>query len=138
MPILAWDGNLSVGIEELDRQHRAFVEVVRKLHDVLTEQGVVELRKAGEQALEGVQDYMREHFPAEEGFMERIGFPGLEEHRRLHRDFALQFDEFHRQYREGLVVLNSEIMKWLQDWFLDHLATEDRKYASFYREGRGT
>ena len=131
MPYIPWDPTWSVGVRELDEQHREFIQVLNELHDVLMAGGFSEVLRARERALDGIDRYVRTHFPAEEEHMERIGYPWLDEHREQHAQFAAQARGYRAASASGEPVLNSELVKAMIDWVHSHLVAEDSKYAAF-------
>lgn len=131
MPCLPWDASLSVGVPALDEQHRAFIQVLNELHEILIAGEFRDVLLARERTLAGIDQYISTHFPAEEEYMAGFGYPFLAEHRRLHEQFAAQVRRYHTAIAGGELVLNSELVKTMINWAREHLATEDRKYANF-------
>lgn len=131
MPYLPWDASLSVNVPELDEQHRAFIGVLNDLHDVLMEGQLQEVFAARGRALAGIERYIDTHFRAEEEYLAGIGYPLLDEHRRLHERFAAEVKGYRAALAAGDQLLNSELVKTMIRWVRDHLAGEDRKYARY-------
>lgn len=131
MPFIPWDSSMSVSVEELDEQHRALVDVLNHLHDVLMDGSFPQVLAAREEALAGLERYVSTHFAAEERYQERIGYPELHAHRRLHEDFSRQVSGYRAAAADGTMILNSDLVKTMIRWVHDHLEEEDRKYARF-------
>jgi hemerythrin len=131
MPFLPWDATMSVHVDELDEQHRALIAVLNHLHDVLMAGTFPQLFAAREEALTGLERYVATHFAAEERYQERIGYPDLPAHRKLHEDFARQVGGYRAASRNDAQVLNSDLVKTMIRWVHDHLVDEDSKYARF-------
>ncbi|HIP91940.1 MAG TPA: hemerythrin, partial [Thermotoga sp.] len=83
-----WKERYKIGAPLVDQQHKelfkrvsAFIQVVQS--DVPWELKVEKVKET----LSFMQRYVIEHFEAEEKFQEEIGYPGLEEHRKIHEQF---------------------------------------------------
>jgi len=131
MPYLPWDSSMSVGVEELDEQHRALVAVLNNLHDALMDGTFSQVLAAREEALAGLERYVTTHFAAEERYQQRIGYPELAAHRKLHEDFTRQVSGYRGAARRGEQVLSSELVRTMLRWVHDHLMDEDSKYARY-------
>lgn len=79
-----WDGALSLGVEQLDLDHR---QIVRRLQQIEGElaAGRLEEARASLRALHGL---LIEHWSTEERWMAETGYPGLPEHRLSHAGFV--------------------------------------------------
>ena len=75
--------------------------------------------------------YVRFHFAQEEEYMQRINYPGLIEHKKIHAKFHVQILDYYNQAQEGKMVLYTEIIKTLRNWLEDHIMNEDNKYGDF-------
>ena len=81
-------------------------------------------------ALEAMQLYAYEHFRFEEEYMQKIHYPNFVKHRRIHKDFDDLIYAYSRDLLEGKIVLNSEIIKIIRNWLVDHILNEDKKFAA--------
>jgi hemerythrin len=131
MPQLEWNDEMSLKIAELDEQHKEWIKIHNRLHDVLTRGAYREVEKIALETLLAMQDYTRMHFKFEEEYMQKIDFPELIEHRRIHRDFDNRIYQFYRDMMNGDMVLNSAIMKTIKNWLVDHIMKEDKKIRHF-------
>lgn len=129
-PPLEWTPKLSVGIVEIDNQHKHLIELLNLLSNALkTGQG----RQIQGDMLRALADYAILHFRTEETYMEQVRFPGLEEHRKEHQDFITKVLEFNEEFHAGNVFLTIEMMKFLREWVEHHIATTDQDYAPYLR-----
>ena len=127
-----WSEDFSIGIEEIDRQHKGFFEAAHRLYDhILNCRG----ERVVEETVEFLRDYAAQHFRAEESFMQEHGFPRIEEHKRLHAQFfegldALMYDLSVFGPSQHLANRALEIV---QDWLIHHITDEDAQYAAYVR-----
>jgi hemerythrin-like metal-binding protein len=131
MPHLEWSESLSVHVEDLDRQHRRFIDMCNDMHDALMAGEPGRIKGTRDETLGNLKAYLQEHFEDEEAYMEKIGYSGIEAHKKEHRDFAVKVDGYITALAGGELVLSSEIMKSMLNWFFDHVAGEDARYRDF-------
>ena len=93
---LTWHEGWALGIEDLDADHREMLRLLNLLFTAgYTSDGIPATPAAGSLApgadplevlarLDAVLKHLRAHFEREEAFLERIGYPQLEEHSGEH------------------------------------------------------
>jgi hemerythrin len=133
--VITWTPELSVGIEEIDNQHRElyrnvglFFEQIRKgngnanLADLFT----------------FLQEYVATHFSLEEKYMTKFhvdgcGYEGAKEHKAEHRAFLRDFTAFKEEILENgpTSLLVDEFQKWILNWMAGHLGKTDRGLGRF-------
>ena len=128
MALFQWDDSLSVGIAEIDRQHRQLVEMMGKLNDEMRKgKG----REVLEKILAGMVNYALLHFETEEKYFAQYTYPEAENHRKIHSAFVDKVSSFKEQYAQGHKGLTIEVMDFLMDWLRNHIKGEDKKYAPY-------
>jgi hemerythrin len=134
-PLFDFQSEFLLGIEEIDAEHRTLVDLLNETH-VLISAG--DRPAARQRFVETLSAYVNEHFAHEEAFMQRIGFPGLEDHRKIHENFKASFSEL----KPLIETYDDEAFrKALGDafaWIVTHIGKTDRRYARFYLEGRSS
>jgi len=132
MPTIEWDDSFSVGHEEIDAQHRKWIAIFNEMHKALLFGKPQDLAQAGRRAMKEMMDYAEYHFSFEEAYMKETGYPGVSDHIRLHRDFRDLVYRYNREMEDGTgLILNTDIIKIIKNWLLNHILKEDRKYADF-------
>lgn len=123
-----WSDVYSIGITEIDEQHRGFFEAAHRLYEgILDREG----RNAVVEAIAFMRDYANRHFQTEEVFMREHDYPGLTDHLRQHAAFFRRLDEL----ENDLMIfgpsqdLADRALDITQDWLIDHIADEDMLYA---------
>ena len=140
MSHVVWDESYSVGDQELDEQHKRWIDIHNRLHDDLLGGSASTLKTLATDALKEMLRYVDHHFACEERYMATIGYPEASAHWRLHKDFDNMIYSLLRDIEDGkMPVLNSELIKILQTWLVNHILVEDRKFADFKkRSGQDT
>lgn len=133
MPFLRWADAHDVGLEVIDVQHRAIVDLINQLGDDL---------KAGRdrdailRSLRALVSFTRKHFAMEESLMARCPGWSLQ---------AAHVDE-HHHLLDDLVSLSLDVdvksmtltMRFLQEWLLRHIDVMDKPLAAWLaRDPRG-
>ena len=128
MPLIEWTEAFSVGDETIDNQHKEWIAIYNKAHERMMGPDGNDFRKTGIEALEAMEEYGRYHFKYEEEYQERIGFHDRDRHRNIHEAFMKRLDQFRLDIHRGKHVLNSEIIKTIENWLKDHILNEDQKF----------
>ena len=124
-----FDAEFRLGIEEIDAEHSKLVGMLNEVHTLLSQGKRAEARTYFSQAL-GL--YVNEHFSHEEAFMERIGFPQLEEHRKIHENFKKAFQDQQPLIESQDDTAFRYALTDAYTWIITHIGKTDRKYAKFY------
>lgn len=128
MAMFQWDDSLSVGIAEIDKQHRQLVEMISKLND---EMRLGKGKEVLEKILNGMVNYALMHFETEEKYFLKYGYADAENHRQVHHTFVKKVSDFRAQFSNGRIGLTIEVMDFLIEWLQKHIKGEDKKYAPF-------
>lgn len=126
---IVWSDDSKVGFPIIDEQHRGIVSTINSLHYFIrTGQG----REIIKPTLIMLEQYIEVHLKTEEALMEEAGYPALEEHIELHRELV---DKTKRLSDDAGMDMDSDmVLKFLKEWWLGHINTEDRKCAPFLRK----
>ncbi|HET6720510.1 MAG TPA: bacteriohemerythrin, partial [Rhodocyclaceae bacterium] len=80
---LEWQDSFSVGIKEVDDQHRTLVELLNQLHTAIRERRGSD---ACRETLDRLAEYTITHFQLEERLMQASNYAGFDVHKRQHED----------------------------------------------------
>lgn len=124
---LSWSDEYSVGVEDIDAQHKTLFALIEKLRDAIH-------AKRGSAACVEILDelvtYTQEHFTLEEAFMRGCGFPDHAAHEERHRELIATVSNM-RQKIAGGAAISFELLHFLRTWLTKHILTEDKAYALF-------
>jgi hemerythrin len=133
-----WTPQLSVGVEDIDEQHR---ELYRRVNLFL--EALADRRGRGElePLLAYLDSYVREHFGLEQKLMELSGYAGLGEHLAEHHRFGCDLRSLRAEIeRDGPTFgVARQVVVLLVDWLKRHLETTDWKFGAHlasFRRGR--
>ena len=133
MGLIQWSEKYSVGNELIDEQHKKWIEIYNTAHEKMMSSDETLFRSIGVDALTEMKAYAEYHFSSEENFMESIGFDQLESHKRLHNVFRNRIEKIILDIHKGNHVLNSEIIKTVENWLVNHILTEDQKIKTLIK-----
>ncbi|MEN8166535.1 MAG: bacteriohemerythrin [Pseudomonadota bacterium] len=120
---------LSVGIEEIDEQHKVLVELVNRMHDAIHQRHGSDVVKG---ILAELTDYTRIHFAVEESLMRILNYPGYEEHKAIHEELLTHVIELREKVESGKTAIGFELMHFLKNWLTKHIMEEDMQYSGFF------
>lgn len=128
-PLIVWSDELSVGIEEIDAQHKVLVDLLNQLHiAILTQHGSAEaMHVLGE-----LIDYTRIHFAVEESLMRVLGYPDYEAHKAGHEQLLQQVMDLQRRLLEEGHGITFELLHFLKRWLSVHIMESDRAYSPYF------
>lgn len=129
MTFITWsDEQFSLKIPHVDEQHKHLVELVNRMYRAVA---AGEERSTLEQILEELIDYTVYHFRTEEELFIRYHYPGFQLHKRQHDELTRQVSEFQNQFAEGSATLSFEVMDFLHQWLVNHMAGSDREFLYY-------
>ncbi len=130
---IQWDDSLSTGVNEIDEQHKKLIELHNHMHSSILGLNGEDSDAVTKDVVKEMMDYTEYHFKCEQEYMEKIGYPDLIFHIRLHSLFK---DEIYQHFRaaiDGKYILPTQVIKLIKQWFHDHITTEDKKIGEFQR-----
>jgi hemerythrin len=128
MPLIQWDETMSVGMDELDDQHRELIDLINETYEAIQRNDAPLMTSL----IDKMRDYSVVHFQAEEAVLRSCDYPGSEVHADQHRAFTDKVDDFRR---DMFVKTNlSQIFIFLSRWLTNHIMHEDRKFTPWLPE----
>ncbi len=116
MPLIEWTDDMSVGLTELDNDHKLIIEAINQLDanaNDATRKDVVR------QCLMRLRRYAEYHFAREEKVMAACAFPAIKVQKSEHRDFVKRVQEVTRRFdaqpAESAEIISQELLGFLRD-----------------------
>ena len=127
--LIEWSDELSVGIEEIDQQHRVLVGMLNEFHEAIQQhKGTL----VASQILKRLSDYTLIHFAVEEGMMRLLDYPDYEEHKSEHDDLIEELQTLSAKLESGKKSVNFELLHFLKLWLTKHIQESDRHYIPHF------
>jgi hemerythrin len=131
--LVNWDEKYDTGIELIDEQHKALVEIINDLYLACTED-YEDTDAVFKETLKRMVDYVRFHFGAEQKLLEHIKYPKFTEHKKQHDTMVNDILEAAKEYNEGRRFVPNHFVRTLRDWVFSHIALSDQLYASYVND----
>jgi len=128
---LVWDHILSVGIDEIDEDHRKLVNLFNMLNHSVTEGDVPDYLEA---VLEELINCTVWHFSHEERLMLKYDYEGIAEHKMEHQELIKSARELQQQILQAGNLVAKEDIEFLEHWLTEHILTADMKLGSYLVE----
>lgn len=124
MAKFAWNERYEIGIPSIDMQHRELAGLVGRMEELLTSAAS---KEDLQEAFDLLAAATARHFRYEEEQFAKTAFPRDEEHRREHGRLLLILTRYGQSLDAALLsATSSEHATFLSEWFVNHIATEDR------------
>lgn len=132
---ICWDRSMEIGHPIVDAEHKMLFEHINEFVDsVFGDEGLgAHVKSRMARLLEGLRANLAEMFQTEEILMRERGFPGLEEHRREHRELLDQFDQFVRHFNASAGASLPHAVRFLREWLDFHIEHWDRPLGAWLR-----
>ena len=130
MEPIVWNDAFSVGVGEMDSQHRKLISMINRL---VREQKNLTDPKTIAELLTEMTDYAGEHFRAEEYLMSEYGYDLIDKQVEQHQQFIETIQGFYSATDIGANILSKALLQYLTKWLTRHILEEDMKYKPFFQ-----
>ena len=131
MEKIQWKDEYSVGVALLDEQHKRMIEIINTLIDAPTADVG---SKTVAETLKKMAEYSQAHFQEEELLFEEFGYPDAAAHAETHKEYVQQTVVFCGAAMTHVDAVPERLLRFLKDWWVDHILGEDLKYKEFFKE----
>ena len=122
MVFVEWSDKLSIGMPEIDDQHKELINILNRLHTAMAEgKGKAVLKDT----LADLTDYTITHFYTEERYMTRYRYPQLAQHRVEHEAFVAKVKKFQEDFDAGNATISIELLRFIKNWLVNHISGTD-------------
>lgn len=126
MPLVIWNDSLSIGIPEIDRQHKQLIDQLNALVDAMyANRGKEEIQTI----VRFLDMYVAQHFGFEENCMQKYRCPVAANNAAAHAKFIKTLSEVKQelQTKGSSLPLAIKVNEQLLDWFANHIKKIDRE-----------
>lgn len=130
----AWSQDYSLGIEEIDEQHRIVFEQIDALRA-----GIVcgETRREIAGRIEQLIEYTRVHLVMEESTMRLLAYADYAAHKRLHDAALIEMDVYAQRHHAGETLVAEAFLAYAENWWRQHILDGDARYVRSLTGGNG-
>lgn len=133
-----WNNSFSVGIEQIDAQHKVLFKYIADLEKTLSNPDEKQRWLTIHYVIVQLRDYARIHFSVEECLMEILSYSGRDAHIQEHGKFVSYLSELEHRSITHNDISENEIIEFLRDWLVDHIAVSDKEYSRYFSEAVGS
>jgi hemerythrin-like metal-binding protein len=126
-----WGPQYSLGIKEIDEQHKQLVEIINELYHAFMKK---ELDDKLGQILDQLKDYTVYHFGTEEKYFNRYGYENKKQHVAQHKKYIAEIDKMVATYKEKPSAITYKLMNFLRSWLIEHIQGTDARYVKFFKQ----
>jgi hemerythrin len=130
MAYLDWNEEFSVGVPEMDEQHKKWIAIINELHDAMK---TGKANTVMSDILTKMIDYIVFHFTAEENLLKTKNYSDFYGHKKTHDQYAVKAKEMVKEFMSGKVLMSLQVMDSLRDWLTSHIMIQDKKYGSYFK-----
>jgi hemerythrin len=122
MQLLEWKEEYSVGIEDVDYEHKELIDIINRLHEeLLSDNARLTVPHFFAALLNGVSA----HFALEERVMDESNYAGREMHKEDHERLLEVIRDVQEAFVHSEEIDSVDLALRLQPWFTRHFATHD-------------
>jgi hemerythrin-like metal-binding protein len=129
MSLMTWTSAMSVGVPELDEDHRVLIRIINQLAESEKNRNHAGILR---QSLYSLLRYVEFHFAREERVLAACDFPGMTHHKQEHRAFTAHMKKLAEALDDDELpaadIVNQDLLIYLKDWLNHHILIEDMAY----------
>lgn len=127
---LNWNSELESGDLVVDEQHKNLIEIANRL---LSMAFVYTDKKVVEEQLTQLKNAILEHFDYEEKVQEKVHYPDVEKHRKLHKQLKNKINAIFNELQEGRLKPSEIFAFMLDEVVIEHMEKEDVKFFPYIK-----
>ncbi len=129
---LAWREEMSVGVPELDAEHKDMLEAAERLRRAREETDPQRRQSVVGGVLAFLAAYTETHFEREARIMEAVDYPQAMAHAKVHRELKEVVHELKAQFDGAPASVDLDLVyEFLRTWLVQHILKDDRGMMPF-------
>ncbi|MDA3899222.1 MAG: bacteriohemerythrin [Spirochaetes bacterium] len=129
MEIIKWSEKYSLGIDEIDNDHKELIKLLETLQEsydtCLDKETTLEM-------FNKLEDYAAKHFSLEESIMDDLKYPFKSGHVRDHTYFATMVKKWRND--EKIECKSQKLSQFLTEWLFEHILHHDMKLRDHIKQ----
>jgi len=126
---IKWKDEYSVGIKEIDEQHKYFITLLNDLNNAVCSS---KDRHELDTLFQKLAEYAERHFATEEKYFDEFNYDGAAEHKLKHQEMRDSIKKIENQKSGNEIDFYGNIVYFLKDWLEDHLEKMDQEYEECF------
>jgi len=129
--LITWTEKYSVGIEQIDKEHKKLVQLLNSLHNAMLSGQANKVLGA---ILNDLINYTATHFKTEDSLFDKFDYPETQGHKEEHSELVSQVVRFKKEFDSGATMLSIKLITFLKNWLILHIVASDKEYTNFFHE----
>ncbi len=130
-----WNEKYYTGIDVIDKQHIAFLDLLNKMHDRYSNDADTTIGEDKKLHIYGdilkLREYALNHFFAEEKYMISNKYPKFFEHKNEHDTFIKKVFELEGKLFKDDSFNPRELIEFIVEWLKNHIIRIDRQFGEY-------
>ncbi|HMA64703.1 MAG TPA: bacteriohemerythrin [Chitinispirillaceae bacterium] len=126
MAFMEWNDSMSVGVQQIDNEHKKLVDLVNTLNDSMKNG---KSKEALQIVFSELVDYTIEHFSNEELLMQKVNYSNITVHKREHDELTKKVRVLKDDFISGKMMVSIEVRDFLKNWIVNHIQKTDKLYT---------
>lgn len=131
MKKLEWEECYSVGVKEIDDQHKKLFEIINNLVEMV---GRNSSKEEVMRLITNLAEYKKNHFETEEKYFKEFNYEGADEHIAEHKKLGETLGQVLKENGDDYMKLSFVLVDFLEDWLITHLMGFDQKYKECFAQ----
>ena len=129
---VAWTEELAIGVEQIDEQHK---EIFRRVNALLEACKSGKGKEAVGETVKFLENYVVEHFAAEENIQLHYSYPDYKLHKAMHEAFIADVQGLKKMLDEQGATLTAVLRtnQLVVDWLVKHIKKADKDLGEHVR-----
>ncbi len=128
--MITWKDEYSLGIENIDQQHKKLFEIAGRAYELLKDQHYLDKYDKIIEILDELKEYTVYHFNQEEEYMKSINYKKILSHKVQHDDFVEKVNNVDfRHIDDNQDKYITETLDFVLNWIQQHILGTDKLYA---------
>ena len=128
MKDIVWGDVLSIGVDEIDEDHKKLVSIFNVLNHAVKEGDSAEYLAA---VLEELINCTVWHFSHEERLMLKYGYKDIDHHKAEHRELIDSAKKLQQEITQSDKPVADEQIEFLERWLTEHILNMDMRLGSY-------
>jgi len=130
MTNLIWNDSYTVGVKEIDDQHKKLFTIINSRFDLMQNANSEEKLKA---VLQELSDYASYHFQTEEKYFHQFNYVKTLEHVDQHEAYKKVMQGFTEKLQiENKLTVAYALMDYMVSWWIHHVTGADQEYKECF------
>ena len=123
--LVNWTDAYCVHVKSIDDQHHKLFDLMNVVYKLIVNHQLDHLSEP----LNELVTYAKKHLTDEEAILERVNYPDLVAHKKVHTVLLADMDALYQQASKGDISKLFELTMFLKNWLVDHIYKVDMKYS---------